>query len=165
MSSRGIAQIEQRLFLDGWVDILLQLIPQMNNIKPCGFKCGGNTIATLRWITLGHVWDQIRFLHNYFSSINSWFLGNLSFIKKMQLNKLPVWLFRSREPIGRWLPSPQVHNLRQYSLCNQRSDKAFRKAIPLHIYDLWMSKMQHFILIFPQLYICQCQSFASRESS
>ena len=48
MYSRGIAQIEQRLLLDGWVDILLQLIPQMNNIKPCGFKCGGNTIATLR---------------------------------------------------------------------------------------------------------------------
>ena len=48
MSSRGIAQIEQRLLPDGWVDILLQLIPQMNNIKPCGFKCGGNTIATLR---------------------------------------------------------------------------------------------------------------------
>ena len=43
VSSRGIAsQIEQRLVPDGWV---VKILLKMNNFKPCGFNCGGSTIA------------------------------------------------------------------------------------------------------------------------
>ena len=60
--------------------------------------------------------------------------------KKMRLNTLPVGLFTENPMVdgcqlAKCCESPfpicQEHNLRQYSLCNQRSDKAFTKAIPL----------------------------------